>query len=57
MVPAGSASIRSPRGQGGRRLAQAAIRLAESDGQLTVQERRREGQKNDPNMIRVLSRE
>jgi hypothetical protein len=40
-----------------RRLAQAAIRLAESDGLLLVQERRREGQKNDPNVIRVLSRE
>jgi hypothetical protein len=40
-----------------RRLTQAAIRLAESDGLLLVQERRREGRKNDPNEIRVLSRE
>ncbi|GAN52314.1 hypothetical protein ME121_6445 [Methylobacterium sp. ME121] len=40
-----------------RRLAQAAIRLAEGDGLLTIQERRRQGRKNDPNVIRVISRE
>ena len=40
-----------------RRLAQGAIRLAESDGLLTVQERRREGRKNDPNLVRIISRE
>ncbi|MGS0639497.1 hypothetical protein, partial [Citrobacter sp. VF227] len=40
-----------------RRLAQAATRLAEGDGLLTIQERRRQGRKNDPNVIRVISRE
>lgn len=40
-----------------RRLAQAAIRLAEGDGLITVQERRHEGRKSDPNVIRVISRE
>lgn len=40
-----------------RRLAQAAIRLAEGDGLLTVQERRRQGRKSDPNVVRVISRE
>lgn len=40
-----------------RRLAQGAIRLAEGDGLLIVQERRHQGRKNDPNLIRVLSRE
>lgn len=40
-----------------RRLAQGAIRLAEGDGLITVQERRRQGQKNLPNLVRVLSRE
>src|SRR6195952_1200683 len=39
------------------RLAQAAIRLAEGDGLLTVQERRHQGRKSDPNLIRVISRE
>jgi hypothetical protein len=40
-----------------RRLAQGAIRLAEGDGLLTIEERRREGRKNDPNLIRIISRE
>ena len=40
-----------------RRLAQAAIRLAEGDGLLTIEERRREGAKNLPNVVRLLSRE
>ena len=40
-----------------RRLAQGAIRLAEGDGLLVVQERRYEGRRNDPNVVRVLSRE
>lgn len=40
-----------------RRLAQAAIRLAEGDGLLVIQERRHQGRKNDPNLIRIISRE
>lgn len=40
-----------------RRLAQGAIRLAEGDGFLVVQERRHEGRRNDPNVVRILSRE
>lgn len=40
-----------------RRLAQVAVRLAEGDGLLTVQERRHQGRKNDPNVIRIISRE
>ena len=40
-----------------RRLAQAAIRLAEGDGLLTIQERRHQGRKSDPNVIRIISRE
>lgn len=40
-----------------RRLAQAAIRLAEGDGLLTIQERRHQGRKSDPNMVRIISRE
>ena len=40
-----------------RRLAQAAIRLAEGDGLLTIQERRHEGRKNEPNVVRIISRE
>jgi hypothetical protein len=40
-----------------RRLAQSAIREAAREGLLTVQERRREGRRNDTNMIRVVSRE
>lgn len=40
-----------------RRLAQVAVRMAEGDGLITVQERRRQGRKNDTNVIRVLSRE
>src|SRR5215210_4602024 len=39
------------------RLAQAAIRLAEGDGLLTVQERRHQGRRSDPNLIRVISQE
>ena len=40
-----------------RRLAQAAIRLAEGDGLLTIQERRHQGRKSDPNVVRIISRE
>ncbi len=40
-----------------RRLAQNAIRLAAGLGLLTIQERRRQGQKNLPNIIRVVSGE
>lgn len=40
-----------------RRLAQAAIRLAEGDGLLTIQERRHQGRKSDPNVLRIISRE
>lgn len=40
-----------------RRLAQGAIRLAEGDGLLTIEERRHEGRKNSPNLVRVISRE
>ncbi|MCJ2042966.1 hypothetical protein MKK58_00100 [Methylobacterium sp. J-078] len=40
-----------------RRLAQMAIRLAEGDGLITVQERRNVGRKNDPNVLRIISRE
>src|SRR3954449_10057587 len=40
-----------------RRLAQNAIRLAEGDGLLTVQERRHQGRRSDPNLIRIISRE
>ena len=40
-----------------RRLAQAAIRLAEGDGLLTIQERRHQGRKNEPNVVRIISRE
>ncbi|MCJ2089056.1 hypothetical protein MKK88_24165 [Methylobacterium sp. E-005] len=40
-----------------RRLAQAAIRLAEGDGLLTIQERRYQGRKSDPNVVRIISRE
>ena len=40
-----------------RRLAQSTIRLAESDGLLTIQERRHQGRKSDPNLIRIISRE
>src|SRR5918993_878733 len=41
----------------GRTTAQNAIRAAAAIGLLTVQERRREGQKNLPNLVRVVSRE
>ena len=40
-----------------RRLAQGAIRLAEGDGLLTIEERRHEGRKNSPNLVRIISRE
>jgi hypothetical protein len=40
-----------------RSLAQAAIRLAEGDGLLTIQERRHQGRKSDPNLVRIISRE
>lgn len=40
-----------------RRLAQGAIRLAEGDGLLTIEERRHEGRRNSPNLIRLISRE
>ncbi|WP_267428190.1 hypothetical protein [Methylobacterium sp. GC_Met_2] len=40
-----------------RRLAQAAIRLAEGDGLLTIQERRHQGRKNETNVVRIISRE
>lgn len=40
-----------------RRLAQGAMRLAEGDGLLTIQERRYEGRKNSPNLVRIISRE
>jgi hypothetical protein len=41
----------------GRTTAQNAMRLAATMGLLTVQERRREGQKNLPNVVRIVSRE
>jgi len=41
----------------GRTTAQNAIRAVASMGLLTVQERRREGQKNLPNVVRVVSRD
>jgi hypothetical protein len=37
-----------------RRLAQGAIRLAEGDGLLTIEERRHEGRKNSPNLVRII---
>jgi hypothetical protein len=40
-----------------RRLAQGAIRLAEGDGLLTIEERRHQGRKNLPNLVRIISRE
>ena len=40
-----------------RRLAQGAIRLAEGDGLLTIQERRHQGHKSDPNIVRIICRE
>ena len=40
-----------------RRLARNAIRQAARLGLLTIQERRRKGQKNLPNIVRVISRE
>ncbi len=40
-----------------RSIVKNAIRAAASMGLLTVQERRREGQKNLPNVVRVVSRE
>jgi hypothetical protein len=41
----------------GRTTAQNAMRLAATMGLLTVQERRREGQKNLPNVVRIVSKE
>jgi hypothetical protein len=41
----------------GRTTAQNAIREAARQGLVTVQERRHEGRKNDPNIIRIVSRE
>jgi hypothetical protein len=41
----------------GRTTAQNAMRLAATMGLLTVQERRRQGQKNLPNVVRIVSRE
>jgi DNA-binding transcriptional MocR family regulator len=41
----------------GRTTAQNAIRQAASLGLVTVQERRREGRKNDTNVIRIVSKE
>jgi hypothetical protein len=41
----------------GRTTAQNALRAAAAMGLVTVQERRREGQKNLPNIIRIVSRE
>jgi hypothetical protein len=41
----------------GRTTAQNAMRAAAAMGLITVQERRREGQKNLPNIIRIVSRE
>jgi len=40
-----------------RRMAQSALREAAGLGLVTVQERRREGQVNLPNVVRVVSRE
>lgn len=40
-----------------RRLAQGAVRLAEGDGLLTIEERRHEGRENSPNLVRIISRE
>ena len=40
-----------------RRLTQNALRLAAQLGLLTVEERRRQGQRNLPNILRIVSRE
>jgi hypothetical protein len=40
-----------------RKLAQVTLRLAESMGLVTIEERRQRGQKNLPNVVRVVSRE
>lgn len=40
-----------------RTTAQNAIRQAAREGLLTVQERRREGRRNAPNIVRIISRE
>ncbi|KQP91553.1 hypothetical protein [Methylobacterium sp. Leaf117] len=40
-----------------RRLAQGALRLAAGDGLVTIEERRHQGRKNSPNLVRVISRE
>jgi len=41
----------------GRTTSQNALKVASTLGLLTVQERRREGQKNLPNVVRIVSRE
>ena len=40
-----------------RRLAQGALRLAAGDGLLTIEERRHQGRKNSPNLVRIIGRE
>src|SRR5215207_72733 len=40
-----------------RALAKRALRLADEMGLITIQERRRQGQKNLPNVVRIVSRE
>ena len=40
-----------------RRLAQGTLRLAAGDGLLTIEERRHQGRKNSPNLVRIISRE
>ncbi len=40
-----------------RRLAQAAIRLAEGDGLLTIRSAATKAGKSDPNVVRIISRE
>jgi hypothetical protein len=36
---------------------QGALRLAAGDGLLSIEERRREGRKNETNLVRIISRE
>lgn len=40
-----------------RSLAQAALRRAQVAGLVTIEERRRRGQKNQPNLVRIVSKE
>jgi hypothetical protein len=40
-----------------RRLTQGALRLAEGDGLLTIEERRQPGRRNAPNLLHIVSRE